>query len=30
MAREDKSALINKTVAVIYAGKFAEYSKAVA
>jgi hypothetical protein len=27
MAKEDKSALLNKAVAVIRAGKFADYSK---
>jgi hypothetical protein len=30
MAREDKSVLINKAVAVIRAGEFADYSKAAA
>jgi hypothetical protein len=30
MAKGDKSALINKTVAVIRAGEFADYSKAAA
>jgi hypothetical protein len=30
MARGDKSALINKAVAVIRAGEFADYSKAAA
>jgi hypothetical protein len=30
MARADKSALINKAVAAIRAGKFADYSKAAA
>jgi hypothetical protein len=30
MARGDKSALINKTVAAIHASEFADYSKAAA
>jgi hypothetical protein len=30
MAKEDKSALINKTVAAIRAGEFADYSKVAA
>jgi hypothetical protein len=30
MARKDKSALINKAVAAIHAGDFADYSKAAA